>query len=246
MIIALLILIVLLLTGVIALLVTGWTLTEKNDIERIGQDIRRELAQQRADTVQLLHSMRIELEESIREVIEQKFNALEAMQSRGNSRRRKSATASREMHAGCSAAVMNGDEGAEGTEEEIVSRPMRGVTVPEYENDRQFLLFPEASQQETQRPSLEEQMRSLLEKPEPGVMVPGEILSEEKTRKKEDDEYISMIRILPASDLYDDIPDIESLPKIEELDRTDAVRDPKTIRIKSERYIDDIPDIEEL
>ncbi|NTW10782.1 MAG: hypothetical protein HGA26_05425, partial [Chlorobiaceae bacterium] len=39
---------VLLLVGVIALLVTGWTLTETNDIVRTGQDIRRELAQNRA------------------------------------------------------------------------------------------------------------------------------------------------------------------------------------------------------
>jgi hypothetical protein len=241
MIIALLIIIVLLLIGVVALLVTGWTLTETNDIERTGQDIRRELAQQRADTVRLLHSMRIELEDSLREVIEQKFDSFEVRQSRGSSRRRRSAPVNRDMNTGFTpaSAAMNDDEDVE---DDIPSRNARSDFSSQQENERQFQLFPVSEPQKKTAPSLEEQMRSLLEKPKPRVV--REDQPAEKLREKGDEEYISMIRVLPADDLYDDIPDLETLPKLEEVEGNDAVAEPKTIRIKSDSYFDDIPDIE--
>ncbi|NTW10781.1 MAG: hypothetical protein HGA26_05420 [Chlorobiaceae bacterium] len=191
--------------------------------------------------MQLLHSIRIELEESLREVIEQKFDAIEAMQSRGNSRRRRSSPAPRDLQAGSATATSNQDDVME---DENEYGPSGAAYIPQIENDRQFQLFPSGEPRENPLPSLEEQMRSLLDQPKQKVI--REIQREEKPRRKEEDGYISMIRVLPDAELYDDIPDIENLPKLEEVDRSDAVPDPKAIRIKSERYIDDIPDIDEL
>jgi hypothetical protein len=243
MIIALLIIIILLLIGVVALLVTGWTLTETNDIERTGQDIRRELAQHRADTVRLLHSMRVELEDSLREVIEQKFDAFEVRQSRGSSRRRRSGPVNRDMNTGFTPAspAVNDDEGME---DDIPSRNQRSAFGSQEENERQFQLFPAVEPLEKKAPSLEEQMRSLLEQPKPRVV--REDQPAEKLREKGDDEYISMIRVLPADDLYDDIPDLENLQIPEEPVDIDTPPGQKTIRPKSGSYIDDIPDIEDL
>ncbi len=92
MITALLIVIVVLLVGILGLMLTGWPGRERKEIEKTGQDLRRELAQHRADSVQLLHAMRIELEESVRETLEQQFEALEKMKKRTSSRQKKTST----------------------------------------------------------------------------------------------------------------------------------------------------------
>ncbi|NTW55758.1 MAG: hypothetical protein HGB20_01785 [Chlorobiaceae bacterium] len=248
MIIALLIIIVLLLGCVIWLQVTGWTLVEKNDVDRTGQDIRRELAQHRADNIQLLHSIRIELEESIREVIEQKFDAFESrQQGRGGSRRRRTTQVQRSSGPEYTPAPVNDLNGADDETEPVSS----GKSLSRYdeEDDRQFQLFPSAAPQTKSKAALEEEMRSLLEKPRP---VPQTQLAAEpaqnqrKAEVKDDDEYISMIRVLPSADLYDDIPDIENLPSVKEHDAHAADPDPKTVRLRSASYIDDIPDIEDL
>ena len=248
MIIALLIIIVLLLAGVIGLLVTGWTLVEKNDVDRTGQDIRRELAQHRADTIQLLHSMRIELEESLREVIEQKFDAFESRQQGGGaSRRRRSAPVQRGSGPVIVPAPVNEINGAD---DEITSAPSgKSLSRFDEDDDRQFQLFPSAAPQPKSKAALEEEMRSLLEKPRPVPQAPLAAEPAQNQRKaevKDDDEYISMIRVLPSADLYDDIPDIENLPVVEENDRHESLPDPKTVRIRSASYTDDIPDIEDL
>lgn len=245
MIIALLIIIVLLLIGVTALLLTGWTLYEKNDIERTGQDIRRELAQHRADTVQLLHSMRIELEESLREAFDQKFDTFEVRQSRASTRRRRSPAVSRDANAGLSSGSACVDDE---TEDENAARILKSCHEVPCEDDRQFQLFPEVVPEEKALTSVEEQMRSLLEHPKPEAQVfrasqPAEVRRE----KDDDDEYISMIRVLPAADLYDDIPEVGNLPELQgpETD-SDTVPDPKTIRLRTAGYIDDIPDVDDL
>ncbi|NTW11453.1 MAG: hypothetical protein HGB36_04525 [Chlorobiaceae bacterium] len=243
MIIFLLIVIILLLGGIIAMMVTGWPGQKKNEIDRTGQDIRRELAQQRADTVQLLHSMRIELEDSLRDVIEQKFDAFEVTQSRGSSRRRRSYTVSREPNAQFLPGASNGDDAAEG---DNGAKMPRSACNGDYEEDRQLQLFQAAEPQKATRSAVEEQMRSLLEQSTSGIKVSGEIRSSEKTEKSDDDGYISMIRVLPSPELYDDIPDIENLTKLEDAGDSRKADEPKTIRLKSSIDIDDIPDIEEL
>jgi HAMP domain-containing protein len=85
----LLIVIVILLLAVLALLLSGWPGRELKEIEEIGRELRRELAQQRADSVQLLHSMRIELDDSLRETLEQKLDSIASLNSRQNNRRKK-------------------------------------------------------------------------------------------------------------------------------------------------------------
>ncbi|TLU82880.1 MAG: hypothetical protein FDX30_07305 [Chlorobium sp.] len=244
MIIFLLIVIILLLGGIIAMMVTGWPAEKKNEIDRTGQDIRRELAQQRADTVQLLHSMRIELEDSLREVIEQKFDSFEVMQSRSSSRRRRSYTVSRESNALYSAGTSNGDDTVVG---ENGAKMTGGTFNCNYEEDRQLQLFQAAEPQKVvTRAAVEEQMRSLLEQSTAVTKVSGEFRSSETTEKSDDDGYISMIRVHPSPELYDDIPDIENLPKLEEESDRETVDEPKTIRIKSSIDIDDIPDIDDI
>ncbi|MEI6758168.1 MAG: hypothetical protein WCK85_09950 [Chlorobium sp.] len=87
--IVLLIVIVLLLLAILALLLTGWPGREQKELEAIGKELFRELAQQRADSVQLLHAMRSELEDSLTDTLEQKLDAIAALGSRSNNRRKK-------------------------------------------------------------------------------------------------------------------------------------------------------------
>lgn len=86
---ALLIVIVVLLLVVLALLFTGWPGREQKEIEEIGRELRRELAQQRADSVQFFHAIRMELEESLRETVEEKLDSVVALCRRQNNRRKK-------------------------------------------------------------------------------------------------------------------------------------------------------------
>lgn len=90
MITALLIVIVVLLVSVLALMLIGWPGRERKEIEKTGRELRRELAQHRADSVQFLHAMRMELEESIRETLEQEFASFEKLNQRASSRQKKS------------------------------------------------------------------------------------------------------------------------------------------------------------
>ena len=87
--IVLLIVIVVLLLVILALILTGWPGREQKELEAIGKELFRELAQQRADSVQLLHAMRSELEDSLTDTLEQKLDAIAALGSRSNNRRKK-------------------------------------------------------------------------------------------------------------------------------------------------------------
>ena len=69
----LLILILLLLIAVVAMVVTGWPGRERAEIEKTGNALRREMAEHRADSIQLLHAIRIEVEDSVRESIEREM-----------------------------------------------------------------------------------------------------------------------------------------------------------------------------
>ena len=69
----LLIIILLLLIAVVAMVVTGWPGRERAEIEKTGNALRREMAEHRADSIQLLHAIRIEVEDSVRESIEREM-----------------------------------------------------------------------------------------------------------------------------------------------------------------------------
>ncbi|HWR01918.1 MAG TPA: hypothetical protein VN371_08620, partial [Chlorobaculum sp.] len=69
----LLIIILLLLIAIIAMIVTGWPGRERAEIEKTGNALRREMAEHRADSIQLLHAIRIEVEDSVRESIEREM-----------------------------------------------------------------------------------------------------------------------------------------------------------------------------
>ncbi|NTU57822.1 MAG: hypothetical protein HGB00_02720 [Chlorobiaceae bacterium] len=69
----LLIIILLLLIAIVAMMVTGWPGRERNEIEKTGNVLRREMAEHRAESIQLLHAIRIEVEDSVRESIEREM-----------------------------------------------------------------------------------------------------------------------------------------------------------------------------
>lgn len=148
---ALLILIVVLLIGLVAMMLIGWPGREKKEIEKTGRELRRELAQHRADSIQLLHAMRIDLEESIRESLERQFESFEVMNRRAPSRHKKSSS----NQGVPSRLEVDGNDDVAGTEDVAVKR-CRASRFQVSESDRQLPLFDEPS-------VLEE---PVLEKPE--------------------------------------------------------------------------------
>lgn len=79
--------IIVLLVVIVAMMVTGWPGRERAEIEKTGNALRREMAEHRADSIQLLHSIRIEVEDAVRESIEREMAA--ASPRSGRSRRRR-------------------------------------------------------------------------------------------------------------------------------------------------------------
>jgi FtsZ-interacting cell division protein ZipA len=145
----LLIAIVVLLLAILALLVTGWPGRERKEIEEIGRELRRELAQQRADSVQLLHAMRIELDESLRETLEQKLDSLATFGSRSPNRRKKQVSVQPQnpLHAE--------EEVEDGYEEDGQPSRRNGHVTKSAAVDRQLLLFagvPEGQKSEQAAP----------------------------------------------------------------------------------------------
>ncbi|NTU67386.1 MAG: hypothetical protein HGB02_00750 [Chlorobiaceae bacterium] len=72
-IIVLLCMVILLLAFVIAMIVTGWPGRDREEIERSGNALRREMAEHRSESIQLLHAIRIEVEDSVKESIEREM-----------------------------------------------------------------------------------------------------------------------------------------------------------------------------
>ncbi len=136
--IVLLIVIVLLLLAVLALLLTGWPGRQQKEIDAIGRELFRELAQQRADSVQLLHAMRIELDDSLRETLERKLDALAALGSRPNNRRKK----------GVENPLQPGVQAPESDEENGPFRPSNPHEPGSVGEERQLGLFAGALQQQ--------------------------------------------------------------------------------------------------
>ncbi|UWX58208.1 hypothetical protein NY406_02730 [Chlorobaculum sp. MV4-Y] len=82
--IVLLALIILLLVLIIAMLVTGWPGRQREEMEKIGNSLRREMAEQRSDNLQLMKAIRIVIEDAVRESVEKE---MVAAAPRGRSRR---------------------------------------------------------------------------------------------------------------------------------------------------------------
>ena len=72
-IITLLCIVILLLASIIALMVTGWPGRDREEIERSGNALRREMAEHRSESIQLLHAIRIKVEDSVKESIEREM-----------------------------------------------------------------------------------------------------------------------------------------------------------------------------
>ncbi|MEI6691112.1 MAG: hypothetical protein WCL43_00160 [Chlorobium sp.] len=138
---------IVLLLGILALLLIGWPGRELKEIEKIGRELRRELAQQRADSIQLLHAMRIELEESIRETLENQCGSLELMNRRSSSGQNKLSFNGQKGH------TMRDEENTD-TESiaDLVVKPSKNHHNDFPESNRQLLLFQEIEEIEKKLP----------------------------------------------------------------------------------------------
>ncbi len=58
---------------IIALMVTGWPGHGRAEIEKAAASLRRELVEQHAESIRVLHAIRIEVEDSVRESIEREL-----------------------------------------------------------------------------------------------------------------------------------------------------------------------------
>ncbi len=190
--ITLLVITLLLLAAVIALIVTGWPGRELKEIEATGRDLRRELAEHRTVTMQMLHSMRIELDESLRETLEQQFESLAASTTHTTSRRRKSAPQKPVPQVIAEEMAWYAEE-----DSDLPSGSNGREAFAAVSDDRQLGLFSAAPQEQEPRkePEIKQEIRII----EP-------ISSEAPTE-----------RVESLSIGYDDIPDIEDLHHFDNL-----------------------------
>jgi hypothetical protein len=139
--IVLLSVILLLLVVIVAMLVTGWPGRERAEIERAGNALRREMAEHRAESIQLLHAIRIEVEDSVKESIERE---LAGHGSRGGRSRASRVAAvpraSSKLRSPASPAVTGPESAPAMTEEERADYGGPEMILEE----RQLPLFPES------------------------------------------------------------------------------------------------------
>ncbi len=76
--------IVFLLLVIIAMLATGWPGKEREEIEQLGNSLRRQMAEQRGDNLQLMKSIRIIVEDAVKESVEKE---MATVPPRGRSRK---------------------------------------------------------------------------------------------------------------------------------------------------------------
>lgn len=67
--------IVLLLLVIIAMLLTGWPGRQREELERVGNSLRREMAEHRAESIRMMNAIRITVEDSIQESVEREMAA---------------------------------------------------------------------------------------------------------------------------------------------------------------------------
>ncbi|AAM72657.1 MAG TPA: hypothetical protein DEB17_01540 [Chlorobaculum sp.] len=87
--ILLLAVIILLLLVIITMLATGWPGKQREEVERLGNSLRREILEQRSGNLQLMKSLRIVIEDAVRESVEKEMMAVAPRgRSRRNSRKK--------------------------------------------------------------------------------------------------------------------------------------------------------------
>lgn len=146
--IVLLVIILLLLAGIVAMMVTGWPGRERAEIEKTGNALRREMAEHRGESIQLLHSIRIDLEETLRETIERELatHNMKNGRYRGAGVSRSSGRPARPSQPNQGAVASSG-ELVEGTEYLMVHEPGTGYGGEEaFMVPQQLLLFPDHSE----------------------------------------------------------------------------------------------------
>jgi hypothetical protein len=185
MITALLIAVFVMLAAQLAMILTGWPGIERKEIEKTGQDLRRELAQHRADSLQFLQAMRADLEEFVREALDQKLDSFSTMNNQTSSRFRKYPSAQK-TYEEAEGKGMNGEQ-SDNADFAGKYKPEAGFQEPE----RQLLLFSEQTQSDRTPPEKEE-----------FIMVP--------VFDQDDIPDVSECKLISECN-DDDIPDIEEL-----------------------------------
>lgn len=143
--IVLLAVIILLLALIIAMLVTGWPGRQRNEMERIGNSLRREMAEQRSDNLQLMKAIRIVIEDAVRESVEKEMIAVAP---RGRSRRNSRKKIQEAVDLG-SESFIAGDEDADNGSYESPLQAMQISLFSETPERVQAAAVPDASPDKT-------------------------------------------------------------------------------------------------
>ncbi|NTW52314.1 MAG: hypothetical protein HGB22_06985 [Chlorobiaceae bacterium] len=183
----LLIIILLLLIALVAMVVTGWPGRERAEIEKTGNALRREMAEHRADSIQLLHAIRIEVEDSVRESIEREMAGYGSKGARGRGARSsgssRATSKSRQQQAGVAMPdqlpAMVEEDGADYGADVAVIDTM------------QLALFPEKAE------------------PVRKVTPPAPVTPAPSVSQVEEDEFIPPPEVIRIGYLIDDIPDVD-------------------------------------
>ena len=122
-----------LLLAIVIMLLTGWPTGRKKELETIGRELRRELAGHRADSVQALHAMKVELGDAVRQTGEESFSSMRFSFSGSSGSRGKGYR--RDSKKQALSSDVPGDDRVEG-ESSLLSGAGR-----ESEDDRQLSLF---------------------------------------------------------------------------------------------------------
>ncbi|TCD48599.1 hypothetical protein [Chlorobium sp. N1] len=112
MILVLLILAVVLLSLILLMMLSGWPGRERRALDEMGRQIYRELAEHRSETVQLLHAMKIELEESLREAVEEEVGSFAPAGPKRVAALRRAPAPRRAVKLPPQPAISSGNEGA--------------------------------------------------------------------------------------------------------------------------------------
>ena len=185
----LLIIILLLLIAIVAMIVTGWPGREREEIEKTGNALRREMAEHRAESIQLLHAIRIEVEDSVRESIEREMAGFGS--KGGRSRGSRSSVSSRALskpRAYQAGSVAASDELPSIVEEDGADY---GIDMAVIEI-RQLPLFPEISE-----PAPRSDAPSVGVAPAPSAP------------QVEVDDGVPPSEVIRIGYMFDDIPDVE-------------------------------------
>jgi FtsZ-interacting cell division protein ZipA len=182
----LLIIILLLLIAIVAMIVTGWPGRERAEIEKTGNALRREMAEHRAESIQLLHSIRIEVEDSVHDSIEREMAsfATRSSRSRRNPGASRAVSKSRAQQVGI---VAESDDLPVMVEEDGLDYGMPESVL----EARQLPLFPDK----------QEPVRAVA----PAVFA----ATAPSVPRVEEDNDVAPVEVIRIGYMIDDIPDVE-------------------------------------